>query len=232
MSAIYLLLNLFTLSYPLYKSFDKRVDYYGKWRFIGVAIVLVGAFFIVWDHLFTIWGVWSFNSDYLIGIYFFSLPLEEWLFFLTVPFACVFIHEVLKYFIKKPLLTTAVKPITFVLVALFIVVALSNVEKQYTFVNFLVAAITLAVHWVIFGKKYLGQFYITYLVHLVPFLIINGVLTALPVVEYNNMENLGIRLFTIPIEDTVYSMSLLFMNLSIYEYLMAKAKPSKVAATL
>ena len=224
MSAIYLLLNLFTLSYPLYKSFDKRVNYYGKWRFIGTSIVVVGTFFIIWDHVFTIRGVWSFNPDYLLGIYFLSLPLEEWLFFLTVPFACVFIHEVLKYFVKSDPLNKFSKAITFSLIVLFILLAFSNLERQYTFVNFLVGALTLAVHWVVFGNKHLGRFYLTYFVHLIPFLLVNGVLTALPVVEYNNMENLGIRLFTIPIEDTVYSMSLLFMNLSIYEYLLSKSK--------
>jgi lycopene cyclase domain-containing protein len=50
-------------------------------------------------------------------------------------------------------------------------------------------------------------------------LIINGILTALPVVEYNPDHDLGIRLFTIPIEDFFYFFLLLLMNLTIYEYL-------------
>lgn len=222
MSVIYLLLNLFTISYPLYKSFDKRVNYFKKWPFIGIAILMVGTFFLIWDHLFTIWGVWSFNDEYLLGIYFLSLPLEEWLFFLTVPFACVFIHEVLKYFVDKDPFVRITQPLTFGLIFLFILIAFKNMDRQYTFVNFLVGAITLGLHWVFFGKRYLGRFYLTYLVHLIPFLLVNGILTALPVVEYNNLENLGIRLYTIPIEDTVYSMTLLFMNLSIFEFLMSK----------
>lgn len=224
MAAVYLLLNLFTISYPLYKSFDKRVNYVKKWKFIGIAMLIVGTFFLVWDHIFTIQGVWSFNESYILGIYFFSLPLEEWLFFLTVPFACVFIHEVLKYFVPHVPFQSAAKPLTFGLIIFFLVVAFSNTDRQYTFINFLVAAITLGAHWVIFGTKYLTRFYLSYLVHLIPFLLVNGVLTALPVVEYNNLENLSIRLFTIPIEDTVYSMTLLFMNLSIYEYLLGKGE--------
>jgi hypothetical protein len=41
-------------------------------------------------------------------------------------------------------------------------------------------------------------------------------------VIYNNSENLGIRIWTVPIEDLIYSMTLLLMNLSIFEYLRSK----------
>lgn len=92
MSTTYLLLNLFTISYPLYKSFDKRVNYVSKWRFIGISMAIVGLFFLIWDHLFTVAGVWSFNNTYILGYYIFSLPVEECLFFLTVPFSLSLIH--------------------------------------------------------------------------------------------------------------------------------------------
>jgi lycopene cyclase domain-containing protein len=63
----------------------------------------------------------------------------------------------------------------------------------------------------------MGWFYLAYFVSLVPFLIVNGILTSLPVVWYNNAHNLGIRLYTIPIEDTMYSLLLLLMNVWLYE---------------
>jgi lycopene cyclase domain-containing protein len=58
---------------------------------------------------------------------------------------------------------------------------------------------------------------------LIPFFIVNGILTGsfieVPIVSYNNSENLGIRLFTIPIEDIGYAFSMLFGNLMIFETL-------------
>jgi lycopene cyclase domain-containing protein len=53
-----------------------------------------------------------------------------------------------------------------------------------------------------------GIFYISYVIILMPFTLVNGVLTGYftdnPIVWYNNAENLGIRFLTIPIEDFLY----------------------------
>jgi lycopene cyclase domain-containing protein len=70
-------------------------------------------------------------------------------------------------------------------------------------------------------NEILQKFYITFLIILIPFLIVNGILTGSfiegEVVWYNNEENLGIRLFTIPIEDVFYAFSMLFANLILIE---------------
>ena len=44
------------------------------------AIITVGIFFILWDIYFAYQNVWGFNDEYLMGIRWFKLPLEEWLF--------------------------------------------------------------------------------------------------------------------------------------------------------
>jgi lycopene cyclase domain-containing protein len=219
---LYLFLNLFTISYPFFKSFEDKVSFSSRFKALAVGIVTVGSIFLVWDHFFTKWGVWGFNPDYVMGFYIAGMPIEEWMFFLTVPFACAFVHDVLQYFVKKDIFAPAAPIITPILIIVFTATAIIFRERAYTALSFGLAAIVLLGHVLIFRYQYLGRFYLTYLVHLVPFLLINGVLTAMPVVWYNDAENLGIRIYTVPFDDTAYSMSMLFLNLSIYEWLTKK----------
>ena len=72
----------------------------------------------------------------------------------------------------------------------------------------------------------MGYFWLAYLVHLIPFFIVNGVLTGAvtpePVVWYNNAEILGIRLYTIPAEDTVYALTCLLLPITVMEFIQSK----------
>ena len=78
-------------------------------------------------------------------------------------------------------------------------------------------------------KKYFSSFntaafLISYVIILIPFLLVNGLLTALPVVVYNNAENMGVRIYHIPVEDIFYGYLLFMMNVAVYE----KIKESRV----
>lgn len=218
---LYLGVNIFAISFPLVRSFESRIKFATKWGALFPAILITGAFFLIWDHWFTVMGIWEFNPRYILGVNIFQLPLEEWLFFLTVPFACVFIYEVLIYFFPKDPLKDFGKPFVYVMVPLLIGFGLMHLDKWYTSVNFFIGAIALTIHFLVFNDKYLGKFLFAYLVHLIPFILCNGVLTGglteEPVVIYNNSENLGIRIWTVPVEDTIYSMTLLLMNVSFFE---------------
>ena len=61
-----------------------------------------------------------------------------------------------------------------------------------------------------------------YLIVQIPFGLVNGVLTSLPVVWYNDLENLGFRLVSIPVEDTMYNMLMLMMTVSYFEWLLKR----------
>jgi len=218
----YLLINILTLAYPLAQSFEYRLKYYKKWYALFPAIVLTAVIFIIWDILKTYYGVWSFNGEYLIGINIINLPIEEWIFFITVPYSCVFIYEVLNYYIKKDYLFSISANITKILATFLLIIGLINYSKIYTFVMFITLGLFLL--YIIFYIKplWLGRFYLAYFVSLIPFLIVNGFLTYLPVVNYNPEHNLGIRIFSIPIEDTIYSLMLILMNITFYEYFQKK----------
>ena len=112
---LYFYLLLFTLSFPLGASWDRRFEYAQNFKYLFPAIFITGTFFIVWDIIFTKNGVWGFSEVHASSLKFFYLPIEEWLFFIIIPFACVFIHEVLNYFFNKELESNAYVKISFVL---------------------------------------------------------------------------------------------------------------------
>lgn len=214
---IYLYLNIFTILFPLLLSFDRKVAFYKSWFALFPAILLNAVFFIAWDVWFTKHGIWGFNEAYLTGIYIFNLPLEEILFFITVPYACVFIYDVLNAYIRKDMLRPYAKGIAVGLLVILPLIAIFNMERLYTSITFSLLAIMHLVHLKFFNNKVLGRFYLAYLVHLVPFLLVNGILTYLPIVWYNDNYNLGLRIVSIPIEDTMYSMLMLLLTITLYE---------------
>lgn len=213
----YLLINSATLLFPLIFSFDKKLRFVRQWKFLFPALVITGLVFIVWDALFTYWQVWGFNAAYLVGLYFFNLPLEECLFFVTVPFACVFVYEVLRFYLAKDYLKKAVKPVGWILFFGLIVLVFVYPKLLYTSVSSLLACSLILWNFYFYRKPWLGFFGLTYVVCLVPFLVVNGILTGLPVVVYNNEFNLGLRVFSIPVEDFIYQFDLMLLLITIYE---------------
>lgn len=224
---IYLLLNIFTLSGPLLFSFEGNIALYKKWPRIIPAILISALLFIVWDIAFTEMGVWGFNPEYLVGIYCFGLPLEEILFFITIPYACIFIYEVVKFYLRDKLPPAFGKWAGYGLLAAIPFLWLQNPDGWYTAVCLGLATVLLILQHLVFRPKWLNHWYLAYFIHLVPFLLVNGVLTYLPVVWYNDLENTGHRLVSIPLDDLFYSLGLFLLNASLYEYFESRHKEKK-----
>jgi lycopene cyclase domain-containing protein len=215
--SLYLILNIASFIIPFLYSFEKRMKFSNRWKIVFPSLIITALFFIVWDIIFTKMGVWSFNPRYHSGIAFFGLPIEEWLFFICIPYASIFIHFAFHYFLPNIALSdSTVKKIYSVLMVITVPIIVFNYDKWYTFINLslFVIIITIAVFKV---KSILNTYFITFLIILIPFLLVNGILTGSfieePVVLYNNKENLGIRLGTIPIEDVAYAFTMLLMSL-------------------
>ncbi len=219
---LYLALDIGSISIPLACSFYPKAPFYKTWKQLWPALLLTAALFIVWDEWFTRMGVWGFNPRYLSGIYVGSLPLEEVLFFICIPYACVFTYFALNYLIKKDYLFPHQDFVSFALVAFLFISGIYYLEKWYTSVTFITLAMLLGLHMYYFRPRFMGRFYLAYAVILIPFFIVNGILTGSwideEVVWYNNNENLGIRLGTIPAEDVFYGMLLIWLNIVLYEY--------------
>jgi lycopene cyclase domain-containing protein len=223
MNYTYLLINFFTIAIPFAFSFHPKLNFYKTWKAFFPAVLITGLFFIIWDIWFTHLGVWGFNPRYTTGIEIANLPVEEILFFLSIPYACVFTYHCLSLFIPDTFSNSLRDKITFILILILVISGVVNYQKIYPFVTFLSLAGMLAVSAWVLNVKWLTKFYIVYAILLFPFLIVNGILTGTgleePVVWYNEAEIIGIRILTIPIEDVFYGMELILMNVLLYEYL-------------
>jgi len=216
----YLILMIASIAVPLALSFDKNVQYYKKLKYIFPAIIVTGAVFIMWDINFTRQLIWGFNPEYLIGIDLKGLPIEEWLFFLVIPYSCVFIYEVLKFYLKDYEFANPFLAFSLLLIVVFGLIAYFFRHQAYTFLTFLFSTVYLT--YTVFRnqfKKHITKFYFSYFVSLVPFLIVNGILTSMPVVEYSSLHIMNIRFINIPIEDFSYFFLMHLMVTTIYEYL-------------
>ena len=183
-------------------------------------MILPAVFYIVWDMVFTKQGVWHFNENYITGIRLYNLPIEEVLFFFVVPYCCVFIYECVRCYFPKIQRSAIGNGILNFIGILLLMIAIFHHDKAYTFFTFFFNGIF--IFMIASSKKYfqtfnVDAFLVSYIIILIPFLLINGLLTSIPVVLYNDNENLATRIYTIPIEDVFYGMLLIMMNVVGYE---------------
>lgn len=226
----YLLIDIGSFVVPFIFSFHPKIKFHKMWYAFWPANLIITTLFIAWDVLYTHLGVWGFNDRYILGPKLFNLPLEEILFFICIPYSSVFTYFCFKSFFPK-LKTISLGLISTVLVLFLIITGFLNTAKLYTSVTFLALAL-LIIDLAFFRKKeWLSVFYFMFLVILIPFFIVNGILTGTgleePVVWYDNSQNLKIRILTIPFEDVFYGMLLLLLNVYLFEFFTTKNAKKK-----
>ncbi|MCF0073832.1 lycopene cyclase domain-containing protein [Dyadobacter sp. CY261] len=234
MSLLYLLVDLGAIAVPLLASFHPKIRLDRQWKALWLAILLSAVPFIIWDSYFTKIGVWGFTPQYLTGIGLFGLPIEEVLFFICIPYACMFTYYCFRLWKGPELYLRAENAVTWIFLILCIVLGLLGTGRYYTASTATaLGAFLVYLKWQ-YKPKWLGLFYYSHQFLLLPFLIVNGILTGTgpekPVVWYNNAENLGVRMLTIPVEDIFYGMLLLLLNALLFEYFLQKAEKTKRAS--
>jgi len=222
MTPLYFYTLLGSILIPLVYSVF-QTDFIKNWKNFTISTSLIAIIYLIWDVIFTNTGIWGFNNNYCLGIYFLKIPLEEWLFFFVIPFCSLFTHYAFFTIYSNLRLnkTLTLYVSAFIIILSFFLIV-TNLSKAYTAVNFAFLAVIIVLG-TMYKLKLLQQFYISFLIILIPFIIVNGILTGAvtetPIVWYNDLENLGIRFYTIPVEDFGYAFSMLFGNALIFETL-------------
>lgn len=204
---------------PLIFSFHPQLDFFRKWKNALLSGFIVAIPFWIWDAIAIQRGDWSFNPKFVGQIKIVGMPVEEILFFLIIPFCCLFIWRIIEKNVKDKQIIINGKVWAFAAI-MAVILALIFRDKFYTSTVlwwFIVTVpIATGLSKDLFNKlNYWRWMAITF----IPFSIVNGILTYLPVVQYSSQAIIGIRLVTIPIEDYLYSWCLLTLNLVVFEKL-------------
>lgn len=207
---------------PLVLSFDQKVNFIQYWLPWLISTVVVGIPYLIWDSLVVKQDHWQFNSEFVGTWRLFRLPLGEYLFFLFIPYACIFLYEVgIAYFGNTPILPWnlwwSLGALAASLAALLLlrkkgytVLALGSVAAFFALQGALLPELPGTFGFLFFiGFSTLG------------FLVVDGLYTSLPTIYYNPASNTGVRVFTIPLEDFLYNLS--HLGLILVVYLLCKA---------
>ena len=90
---LYLIILISSIFVPFIFTFHKRLKFHHHFKFLAFGLILMLFIFIPWDIWFTEMGIWGLMSIIFLD-YTFNLPLEECLFFICIPFCCIFTYHV------------------------------------------------------------------------------------------------------------------------------------------
>lgn len=218
----YVFLIVTTISIPLVFSFSKRYYFVDKWKQVFLDSFVVSIPFIIWDIWFEQLDYWGFSNEYIIGIRFLGLPLEEWLFFWVIPSASVFLYYCvsnLGIYTKIPDRLAKILP---VFLAIFSIIWILLFPRE---IYSVIVSIALLLSVVLNIKAAWWSKVVVYLPFIaVGFMYVNGILTMgipwtseNPVVWYNPSVFSQIRFIQIPLEDFMFGIALLLLNISLFE---------------
>lgn len=226
----YLLVDLFAFVVPFLVSFHPKNGFIKHYKQVFGTLLIVAVFFIVWDVFFTNLTVWGFTPEYLTGLYFINLPIEEVLFFIFIPYSCLFTLYVFKDNKLIPnVIDNLKKYLTYLIAAFSLGMSIVFYNNAYTLFTFSWLFVVLS--YIIYKKKYntFYELFLVYIILMIPFVLVNGVLTGSffnrVVVWYNPNHIIGFRILTIPFEDIFYGLLLVTLNAYLLEYkITRKAK--------
>jgi len=216
----YLIFNIIVLSGPLFFGSLKKFYFLDKYKYALFSVVISAIPFIIWDVIVTD-RHWFFAEQYTLGFRILGLPLEEILFFITVPYACLFTWQMLKNFSSDysssgKSYTNKILVFSFTIIALAIINFISG--KEYTGLAFFFFCISILFDFYLGSKVIIKKIFVYYFLLVSIFtLIFNGYLTWRPIVTYDSLYQLDFRIFTIPVEDFFFGYALIIFATSIFE---------------
>jgi lycopene cyclase domain-containing protein len=223
----YLLVDFLTVFVCFIFSFHKKIGFNKEFPAFIKSAGIVGFVFILWDIWFTKMGVWWFDFKYTLGISLFRLPLEEWLFFLCIPFSCIFTYYCFEKFFDLSRFRKYDRWIVFCGSILSILVVFFYHDRWYPFITAMITFASLLSLFYLAKVEWIGGASFVFLILLLGFFPVNAVLTGTgldsPIVNYNPHQIIGRRMFTIPVEDALYGYTEFLLTLYFFKWFQKRS---------
>lgn len=226
----YLIIDLFVFLGPLFISIVGPVKFLKKYKSFIPAIITVAVPYIIWDMLAT-GKDWYFNPKYVLPVRIIDLPVEEIMFFFVVPFAILFVYEYVKLYVPaRNFSINRIRSFELLLFIIIFILAIFFLKYQYLTLALISVLVFLLIDLISGSFLFSDRNYWIYMgFGVVSFVIVNYLLTSIPVVEYYTNTILTTnywngRITTIPIEDFIYNFSLLSFYLFFYKMYSSKIK--------
>jgi lycopene cyclase domain-containing protein len=216
----YALFNLIIISAPLIGGLLYKRTIWPSLRKTVLSITPISLIFIIIDELVTgVW--WSFNPTFISGLYIGKLPIEEIAFFISVPFACLFLYLNLKNLLVAKQLSFPHNPLLLAIIPSALISLLNGLWYTLTVLAATTGIILTDKHYS--GKLSQRTFLIFMGITIVFTALFNGYLTARPVVTYNADYKSTIQVGTVPIEDFFYGLILIYAVIYRYDTLCSRS---------
>jgi lycopene cyclase domain-containing protein len=223
MNYTYLLVNLGLLVFSLLVFSNQKLKFAGQSKFIILAVLINVFTFSVPTEFLTQLKVIVFNPPYLSGMTLWELPAEELLLSLLLPLCGLAIYLFLNIRWPDNTLEKYSLAISNIMLGVCIAMLYFGHQKLYTLFTFSILLVFLLYIEYVSKIRFMYRFYRAFLVSLVLYYIVYGMLTSIPVIQYTTEETLNFNLAHIPFESPFYYMSMLLLSVYLFELFKSRA---------
>jgi len=224
MNYTYLLINLVPLLLAVLLFSQKKTEFVKHSKFIILAVLINVFAFSIPTEFLTQLKVIVFNPPYLTGMTLWQLPIEELLLSLFLPIAGIAIYDYLNSRYPDNTSDKYSLAVSNIMLGICIAMLYFGYQKLYTVFTFSILLVFILYIEYVSKIRFMYRFYRAYLVSLIPFYLVYGLSTSIPVLQYNVSETLNFNLAHIPFEAHFYFMGMLLLSIFLYEVFKARAR--------
>lgn len=224
MNYTYLLINLALLFLPVLLFSIRQLNFTDNSKFIILAVLISVFAFSIPTEFMTQLKVIVFNPPYLSGMTLWQLPVEELLLLFLLPLSGIAVYLFLNH--RFPDNGPEKYSLAFSNIMLGVCIAMLYFghQKLYTLFTFSILFVFILYIEYVNSIRFMYRFYRAFLVTLIPFYIVYGVLVNLPVLQYNSAETLNFNQFNIPFETPFYFMGMLLLSVYLFEFFKLRSR--------